>query len=272
MFLFHSNCLPCVAICADKSVLFGTEGCCPPLWLPMWQTQQRVHALPLGGEGSPEVPRGREKSQWVCTQLLQVVVWCHIVLVWMDTISESEHWKQETIYKQHWIDEALDVLSEQSEWWKDELCHFCKNNIFPYALAWRCHDIWQKGDTLVIRQSNYIFRAEGCCVVVICKSEQCACGQRVIENVAWLWSQLKVQTVGVHVKLWSEEVCGQILLHFLVMGMWVRECVLRFQMLLLDSCSFRVQSCWAYRRLQSWEVSYSVSSTANKLFNLLTFG
>lgn len=204
MFLFHSNCLPCVAFCADKSVLFGTEGCCPPLWLPVWQTQQRVHALPLGGEGSPEVPRGREKGQWVCTQLLQVVVWCHIVLVWMDTISESEHWKQETIYKQDWIDEVLDVLSEQSEWWKDELCHFCENNIFPYALAWRCHDIWQKGDTPVIRQSNYIFRAEGCCIVVICKSEQCACGQRVIENVAWLWSQLKVQTVGVHVKLWSD--------------------------------------------------------------------
>lgn len=34
----------------------------------------------------------------------------------MDTISESEHWKQETIYEQDWIDEALDVLSEQSEW------------------------------------------------------------------------------------------------------------------------------------------------------------
>lgn len=65
---------------------------------------------------------------------------------------------------------------------------------------------------------------------------------------------------------------GQILLHFLVMGMWVRECVLRFPMLLLDNCAFIVQSCWAYRRLQSWEVSYSVSSTANKVFNLLAFG
>lgn len=55
---------------------------------------------------------------------------------------------------------------------------------------------------------------------------------RVIENVAQLWSQLRVQTLRVHVKLWSEEVCGQIFLYFLVVGMWARKCVLRFQMLL----------------------------------------
>lgn len=43
----------------------------------------------------------------------------------------------------------------------------------------------------MIRQNIYIFKNEGCHCGVICKTEQCACGQRVIEVVAELWSQLE---------------------------------------------------------------------------------
>ena len=57
---------------SDQCVICSAEGCCSPLWLPVWQTQQGVHALSLGGEGSQEVSRRRQESQRVCTQLLQV--------------------------------------------------------------------------------------------------------------------------------------------------------------------------------------------------------
>lgn len=103
---------PCVFLCfcPDQCVICSAEGSGPPLWLPVWQTQQRVHALPLGGEGSQKVSRRRPKGQRVCAQLLQVT---HIHL--------------------------------------SECCH------------------------------------SG----VICKTEHCACGQRVNKDVAKLWSQLE---------------------------------------------------------------------------------
>lgn len=70
--IFFPLCLISPFFGPDQSFIRCAEGGCPPLRRPVWQTQQGVHALPLGGEGPQKVSGRREKSQRLRAQLFQV--------------------------------------------------------------------------------------------------------------------------------------------------------------------------------------------------------